>query len=567
MIRTGGQDLEVVQRGTIVLVVDHANATVQIVDPADSSLSDPIALPPEEPQVSLAGDRVVIHAAGTGELWIVPFGELPDFDASQPTSLSLGLDSVVAVTPDGTLFAYSAEVGEVFRLDASRTDEVDARWATGLGDVDDVEVTAVGDTWAVLDPDGRRIALERGVVDLSDFAEVGEDLVLQEPAADGDRILIGSETGLLSVPLSGADVVPVVAGEDGPPAAPFSLDGCEYAAWGSGTAWRRCAGDGGTTYPLDGAASGTLDFAANVDRVVLNDPRRGTTWAIQDEAQLIDNWDALLIEDEDDQAPENDENVPPTVEEEQAPPVAVDDAFGARPGRATVLPVLLNDYDPNADVLVIAQVDPIDEDLGRIDLVTRNQQLQLTLAPDATGTVSFRYTITDGRGGIATASVTVTIRGDDENSAPQQMRNTNAEVAAGGRVTTQVLGDWVDPDGDAFYLTSASTGAPDQVSHKADGVVVFSDSGQGGDLKAVTLVVTDGQAQSAGSLTIDVSPAGQLPITVEPWVALVTAGQEITVRPMPHVTGGNGILRLNAVPERAGSTIEPRASRPALSHS
>jgi hypothetical protein len=557
VIRAGGQDLEVVQGGVTVLVVDHANATVQIVDPADSSLSDPIALPPDDPQVSLAGDRVVIHAAGTGELWIVPIGELPDFDASQPTSLSLGLDSVVSVAPDGMLFAYSAEVDEVFRVDAARTDEVDARWGTGLGDVGNVEVTAVGDTWAVLDPAGRRIALERGVVDLSDFAEVGEDLVVQEPAVAGERILVGSETGLLSVPLSGADVVPVVAGQDGAPAAPFSLAGCEYAAWASGTAWRRCGGDGGTTYDLDGATSGVLDFAANVDRVVLNDPQRGATWAIQDEAQLIDNWDDLLVEDEDDQAESNDENVPPTVEEQQEPPVAVDDSFGARPGRATVLPVLLNDYDPNADVLVISQVDPIDEDLGRIDLVTRNQQLQLTLAPDASGTLSFRYTITDGRGGIASASVTVTIRGDDENSAPQQVRSTRADVASGSRVTTQVLGDWVDPDGDAFYLTSASTASPDDVSYKPDGVVVFTDAGQGGDLKSATLVVTDGQAQSTGSLTIGVSPAGQLPITVEPWVALVTAGQEITVRPMPHVTGGNGVLRLNAVPERAGSTIEP----------
>jgi len=558
VIRTSGQDLEVVQRSTTVLVVDHANATVQIVDPADSSLSEPIALPPEEPQVYLAGDRVVIHAAGTGELWIVPFGELPDFDASQPTSLSLGLDSVVTVTPDGTLFAYSAEVGEVFRVDAARTDEVDARWGTGLGDVADVDVTAVGDTWAVLDPAGRRVALERGVVDLAEFAEIGEDLVLQEPAVDGDRILVGSETGLVSVPLSGADVVPLVAGQDGAPAAPFSLDGCEYAAWGSGTAWRRCPGEGGgTTYPLDGAVTGTLDFAANVDRVVLTDPLRGMTWAIQDEAQLIDNWDDLLVEDEDDQPQDNDENVPPTIEKEQAPPVAVDDAFGARPGRATLLPVLLNDYDPNADVLVIAQVDPIDEDLGRIDLVTRNQQLQLTLGPDAAGTIAFRYTITDGRGGVATASVTVTIRSEDENSPPQQMRSTSAQVAAGGRVTTQVLGDWVDPDGDAFYLTTATTGSPDQVSHKADGVVVFNDSGQGGDLKVVTLVVTDGRAETSGSLTIKVSPAGQLPISVEPWVALVTAGQEITVRPMAHVSGGNGVLRLNAVPERAGSTIEP----------
>jgi hypothetical protein len=558
VIRTGGQDLEVVQSGIAVLIVDRANATVQIVDPADSSLSEPIALPPEEPRVYLAGDRVIIHAAGTGELWIVPFGELPDFDTSQPTSLSLGLDSVVSVTPDGTLFAYSAEVGEVFRVDAARSDEVDARWGTGLGGVGDVEVTAVGDAWAVLDRAGRRVALERGVVDLSGFAEIGEDLVLQEPADDGDRILVGSETGLLSVPLSGADVAPLVAGQGGTPAAPFSLDGCEYAAWGSATAWRRCPGEGaGTTFPLDGAVSGRLDFAANVDRVVLTDPLHGMTWAIQDEAQLIDNWDALLTDDKDAQAPENDQNVPPTVEEQQTPPIAVDDRFGARPGRSTVLPVLLNDYDPNADVLVIAQVEPIDGATDRVDLVTRNQQLQLTLGPDAKGTIAFRYTITDGRGGVATASVTVTIRREDENSAPQQMRSTHAEVVAGGRVTTEVLGDWVDPDGDAFYLTTATTRPPDHVSHKADGVVVFNDSGQGGELKAVTLVVTDGRAESSGSVTLNVSPVGQLPISTEPWVVLVTAGQEITVRPMSHVSGGNGVLRLNAVPERAGSTIEP----------
>ena len=120
--------------------------------------------------------------------------------------------------------------------------------------------------------------------------------------------------------------------------------------------------------------------------------------------------------------------MPPTVEEEQEPPVAVDDAFGVRPGRATVLPVLLNDYDPNADVLVVAQVEPIDEDLGRVDLVTRNQQLQLTLAPDATGSVSFRYTITDGRGGTATASVTMRATASGTHSST--IANTPASASA-----------------------------------------------------------------------------------------------------------------------------------------
>jgi hypothetical protein len=558
VLRASSSDLELLQQGTTVLVVDHANATVQIVDPAESLLGEPIALPPDDPRVFLAGDRVVIHAAGTGELWIVPFGELSDFDAAQPSSLILGLDSVVSVEPDGTLFAYSAEVGEVFRVDATRSDVVEARWPTGLGAVADVQITSAGDDWAVLDPVGRRVALERGIVDISGLTESGEDLVVQEASDTGDRLLIGTGTGLLGVPLNGAAPVALVEGETGPPAPPLSRDGCEYAAWGAGTAWRRCANtDDGTRFDLEGATTGVLDFAVNIDRVVLNDLQRGATWAIQDEAQLIDNWDELLVEDPEDQAQENDENIPPTVEEQQQPPVAIDDAFGARPGRATVLPVLLNDYDPNADVLVIAPIEPLLEDLGRIDLVTRNQQLQLTLPPDASGSLSFRYTITDGRGGVATATVSVTVRTADENSPPHQVRATRTDVAAGGRVTTQVLGDWIDPDGDAFYLTSATTGAPDQVSHKPDGVVIFSDAGTGGELKSVSLVVTDGFAQSTGSVAVQVAAAGELPIVIEPWVALATAGQEITIRPMAHVRGGNGTLRLNAVPERAGSRIVP----------
>jgi len=558
VVRAAAAELEVVQNGTTVLVVDTANASMYVVDPAESALGEAIALPPDDPRVFLAGDRAVIHAAGTGELWIVPVGELPDFDAAEPSSLILGLDSVVNVAPDGMLYAYSAEVDEVFRVDAAHTDVVEARWPAGLGEVEDVQVTSVGSTWAVLDAAGRRVALERGVVDLSDLLPLDAEVIAQEPADAGGRILLGTDSGVLSVPVTGAAPVPLVSAQSGAPAAPLSVDGCEYAAWAGGTAWRRCAGDGeGERFTLDGATAGVLDFAVNVDSVVLNDVRGGATWAIQDAAQRIDNWDDLLVEEQDEEAEHNDQNVPPTIEEEQKPPVAVDDEFGARPGRATVLPVLLNDYDPNADVLVISHVDAIDEALGRLDLVTRNQQLQLTLAPDATGSFGFRYTITDGRGGMATASVVVTVRSEGENSPPQQVRTTRTEVAQGGRVTTQVLGDWVDPDGDAFYLTVATTTAPDQVSHKPDGVVVFSESGQGGDLKSVTLVVSDGLAESSGSVAVGVSPAGELPIVIEPWVALATAGQQITVRPMAHVRGGTGALRLNAVPERAGSRIKP----------
>ena len=93
--------------------------------------------------------------------------------------------------------------------------------------------------------------------------------------------------------------------------------------------------------------------------MVLNDPRGGGTWAVQQDGQLIDNWAELIVVKQDKQQVEqNNEDTPPEYEKTQVPPVAVDDDFGARPGRSSVLPVLLNDYDPNGDVLAHHRGDP-----------------------------------------------------------------------------------------------------------------------------------------------------------------------------------------------------------------
>ncbi len=226
---------------------------------------------------------------------------------------------------------------------------------------------------------------------------------------------------------------------------------------------------------------------ANNGRVVLNDRRSGDAWAVQRSGELIANWDDLLVDDDDEpDQQENDQDTPPEVEKVQVPPVAIDDAFGARPGRATVLPVLLNDYDPNGDVLVVSDLAVIDEAIGRIDLINERQQIQLTLNAGATGQLTFSYVVSDGRGGTDTATVVITIRGDGENSPPVQVRSTEAVVQSGGRVTTQVLGDWVDPDGDAMYLQFATVDAPAAVTYKPEGTIVYSDAGSGSDVALVT---------------------------------------------------------------------------------
>lgn len=561
VVATTSDDVDVLQSGEVVLLFDRSGNKVDIVDAATSEVTDTVPLPPSRPEVYLAGTNVVVFEAGTGELWIVPWNDFSRFDAEADSTLSLGTGAVVSVDPSGLLFAYSPSTGQVLRVDAAVSDDVTGTESVSIPAGGDLSITSAAGRWAVLDADDDTVYLAGRTVALAPLIGGGTSAVLQWASTDGDRVLVAYSAGLISIPLSGAAAVALVDGKSGTPARPLVIDGCEFAAWTDGDNWRRCQADGGsgTTLALEGMpGTARLAFVSNGDRAVLNDRRSGRTWAVQREGEPIDNWDDLIVKD--DQPPQeqqNDEDVPPEVEKVQEPPVAINDAFGARPGRATVLPVLLNDFDPNGDVLVVSTVSPIDENVGHLDLINEQQQVQLTLADNASGTVSFTYTITDGRGGSASATVTVTVRTPAQNSPPVQVRSTKAVVAVGARVTSQVLGDWVDPDGDAFYLTSASVAEPDSVSWKPGGDVVYSDAGTGADLKLVSLVVSDGTAESSGSLSVAVKPAGEVEIIADPFVVLVSAGEEETISPLDHVRGGSGIIRLNSVPAKADVTITP----------
>lgn len=558
VVRGEGGDLRVVQDAEQVLLVDRANASLDTIDTATSEVGETIALPPEQPEVFLAGDDAVIWAAGTGEVWIIAKADLASFDPLSTPTLEFGVDSAIAVDPAGVLWAYAAERQQVLRVDLASTD-ADTSWDVELPEpAGEYQVTAAGGRWAVLDTTTRQLATEAGVEDLSGLIAAEGVPELQAPSAGGDRILVGHAAGLVAVPAGGGDASAVVDGRTGVAAPPVRFDGCDYAAWADGIAWRRCGGEPATLTLAAMPANAALEFAARNSHLVLNDRRGGGTWAIEDDGALIDNWEELIDqEDDQEETEENDEDTPPDVEEQQQPPVAVNDEFGARPGKSTVLPVLLNDYDPNGDVIVISETTEVPERLGRVDLINRSQQLQVTLEPDARGSLSFGYTITDGRGGTSSATVTVQIRERGENAPPRQVRTTKTTVQSGGRVSTQVLGDWVDPDGDAFYLVSATDAGDGDATSKPDGIVVFRDDADGAELKSVALAVSDGRQTGTGALAVTVRPAGEVPIIADPFVVLTYAGQEVTVRPLEHVRGGTGVVRLNAVPAKTGVTVEP----------
>jgi hypothetical protein len=560
VVASVGTEIDVVQHGANVLLVDRTDSKVDIVDPATSQVQDTIPLPPGDPDVFLADESVVVVARGTGQVWVMPEADLVHFDSQSPPTLSLGKDAVVSVSHDGVLVGYSSEAHKVYRLNLNTPGSTPETFDSGLGDSNAaVTVTSVGEHWALLDARSRTLSLDGRLFDLSSLIGDGGSPVLQRPSADGDRVLVGFDGGLVSLPAAGGTPRTLLNGQSGFPAAPVSLNGCVFGAWSGGTAWRSCASEPQPELlQLDSmpAAAVRLTFQSNGDKVVLNDPRGGGTWAVQGNGQLIDNWDELIVKKEDQQqVEENNLDTPPELAKDQLPPVAVDDALGARPGVSSILPVLLNDYDPNGDVLVISATTPIDEAQGHVDLVNNRQQLQLALTPNAHGTFSFRYTIDDGRGGSASATVTVTVRSPLENSPPEQVRQTSMLVAQGGRASASVLGDWIDPDGDAFYLASATTTPPDTVSYRPEGNVVFVEGGASAGQRSITLAVSDGRDLASGSVRVTVKKPGDVPIVIDPFVVLAYAGKPVTVHPLDHVRGGSGVVRLTSVPVKTGSGI------------
>lgn len=555
VVETGTSRVELTQRGSTVLALDRANASVGILDPVTSTLVDTVAVPPDDPSLAIAGPRVVV--AADGDVWTVPAEEFADFDADAEPALDFGAGTVVSVDDDGVLFAYTPTTGDVARVDASASMTVTQRWSLPVAESQgSPQLTSVGGRWVVFDPELAVLRTEERDVDLGAYLDETESALIQAPSTTGDAVVLATRDGVILIPLDGSDPAQPVEGRSGVPARPVVHDGCLHAAWSDGTAWRSC-GAAEDLVELEGASSSTtLAFRANGDALVLNDPRSGRSWAASGDHGLIDNWDDLLAQTRDDDTIErNDPATPPTLEKAQAPPVAVDDALGARPGRATVLPVLLNDYDPNGDVLIVERIDGTLPEGARVDLVSDRQQVQLTLEAEVSGVLSFGYTISDGRGGTASARAVVEVREPDQNAPPMQVRANGAAVATGGRVSVPVLGEWVDPDGDPFFLRAATGSESETVSSTADGVVVVDERSGGAGVRTVGLVVSDGRSEGAGVLEVAVRPPGDVPLVAEPFVALATAGEEIRLDPLRHVRGGNGGARLIAVPAKPDAQL------------
>ncbi|MFB2583570.1 Ig-like domain-containing protein [Herbiconiux liukaitaii] len=602
-VRMESGSLDVAQNGRMVVVSDLGGAEARILDTARAEVADTFPLPVGEAEVHLGDGVALVSSLTSGDVWLADPESLAAFDPESPPDLTLGAGGRVALGGGGELFAASAATGTVLTL-------ADAASSAAMGSVggsaggagsssdsldveqdDELSLTAVGDRWVVYDHDQRRLLTREGTIDLADSVGAEDRVWLQEPSVESgavasgsassgagstDSVLLATGGALLEVSPSDGVVTTLSDGHSGTSVRPMQVGACRYAAWSDGRSWSHCADgtstDGTGTVGTDSAATvgteSSRQAASSADELVfrtdgrgavlLSDRISGRAWDVTRENALIDGWEELLPDpaaDQESQDAVTDE--PVEVDPAQRPPVATDDELGARAGRTTVLPVLLNDYDPNGDVIVIDGAGVPPESGWTVDAIADSQQLQLTLPADAVGELTFGYTVSDGRGGTDDATVRVQVRPDEENAAPVQSTTPRLDVALGGRGEVDIRADWFDPDGDAFYLQSAGIAAPDVVSFTPEGVLTLTDSGQGTGRKEISVTVSDGVASTVGTVVVDVHEPADVPLVAEGFVALVHVGQELEVDPLVHVTGGGSALRLSGVPAREGFGLLP----------
>ena len=563
------------QAGGDVTLGETVGRTVTPVRPTSFSLGQSVTLPDNAVQVQ-GGSVLAVLDPNEGLLWVGSANEPATMSLLREDAVANDLsDGIVTVSNSGTVFAYSPGSSKLVTL----TSEGQA-WRAKTTEIKDFTpagtptITAVGDKPVVYDQTGNKLVLPGGKVrDLSE--EYVSGAVLQAPGDEAASVLLATGDQLVSVPLNGKAIERQEASESGrkgTPAAPVFHRGCSYGAWaGSGAFVRTCTDstrNQAQTVPSLAEASSAV-FRTNRTRIVLNDVSTGTLWLPDKNMVVVSNWDQTPTEEqeeEDTPTPDEREQVSePEHKDKNTPPEAVDDEFGIRPGRSTLLPVLDNDSDDDGDVLTARTV--TNPEFGSIVRTRGGRALQITDVPESmtSGSTSFTYEASDGLAG-ATANVTLTIHPWSQNEGPRQLKHPVIKVGANAQVEYNLLSDWIDPDGDQFYLMSATAPEGMAVQFSEDGTVQIRDLGSGAGVKAIAVTLSDGHAETTGELKVSVQESGNVPPVARADFYVARVAEPLTIDPIANDTDPNGdaLSLVAAGTAPAGTAVSADLSRGTL---
>ena len=195
------------------------------------------------------------------------------------------------------------------------------------------------------------------------------------------------------------------------------------------------------------------------------------------------------------------------------PPIAADDAYDAATGTMLMVSapgLLANDSDPDGDALSVSPAPVSGPAAGALNALNADGSFSYTPAGTIGSTDTFVYEISDGNGGTATATVTLTVVGTPANQPPVANDDFASVMANGNGVTINVLSNDFDPDGTLMPATvnigakPAAKGAKATVN--ANGTITYTPKRnfRGTDVFTYTVEDNDGAVSNEGTVRVNV---------------------------------------------------------------
>ena len=190
-------------------------------------------------------------------------------------------------------------------------------------------------------------------------------------------------------------------------------------------------------------------------------------------------------------------------------PVAVNDSASTAEGSSVTIPALSNDYDADGDSLSITGTSGVN---GSAQISGSN--IIFTPNTGFSGTETFSYSISDGKGGSDTGSVSVSVAAAATNSAPVAW-NDAATTNQGNSVTIPVLNNDYDADGDTITITGTS--GVNGSAYISGGNIVFTPASSFSGTETFTYTISDGNGgtdSATVTVTVDATSSNSAPVAV-----------------------------------------------------
>ncbi|MBI4431718.1 MAG: tandem-95 repeat protein, partial [Candidatus Omnitrophica bacterium] len=184
------------------------------------------------------------------------------------------------------------------------------------------------------------------------------------------------------------------------------------------------------------------------------------------------------------------------------PPVALNDIIGVAENKSAAALVLANDTDVDSDPLTITSITQPAH--GHVTLNSAAGTITYAAEKNFDGSTMFSYTISDGKGGVDSATVTVNVSND--NTPPSAKPDTFILSVNSVENSLEVLANDTDAENDNLQITAVDEALHGQVNIDPSGLFIryTPEAGYAGD-DQFAYTISDGFDESTATVNLSVT--------------------------------------------------------------